>query len=252
MSGPDQLGPFIDSSHRNAVLRAYAKTDEAEYGSRLLAGLQQFARARFDGLPVKVSVAGGALGVQTALNEVVVREKIVNILQVGAIILLLSSLALRSLVGGLLVITPLVFAVAVCLGGMGYTQTWLSVGTATVSAMAISIGADFAVYLIYRIREETRLGLELSEALTRSLQTAGGATCFVASAVVLGYLVLALSGFRLWVQLGVLTAMMVVVGAVATLTIIPSIVMIVRPRFLVDQRRTNADAGVKSGALTVR
>jgi predicted RND superfamily exporter protein len=252
MSGPDQLSSFIDPAHRNTVLRAYAKTDEAEYGGQLLAGLQQFARSRFKDLPVKVRVAGGALGVQSALNEVVVREKIVNILQVGAIILLLSSLALRSPVGGLLVITPLVVAVVINLGVMGYSQTWLSVGTSTVSAMAVSIGADFAIYLIYRIREELRSGADLVTALRRSLQTAGGAICFVASAVVLGYLVLSLSGFRLWVHLGALTALMMMVSALAALTIIPSVVMIVRPRFLLAQRGAGVDSDVNPGAPSAR
>jgi predicted RND superfamily exporter protein len=252
MSGPDQLSSFVDSNERNAVLRAYAKSDEAEFGDKLLVGLQSFATSRFAGLPVKVRVGGGALGVQTALNEMVVREKLVNILQVGGIILLLSGLALRSLAGGLLVVTPLVVAIAVCFGVMGFTGTWLSVGTSTVSAMAISIGADFAIYLIYRIREELQTGTVLDDALKKSLQTAGGAICFVASAVVLGYLVLALSGFRLWVHLGVLTALMMIVGAVATLMIIPSIVIVVRPRFLVGQRAVSSPEAAKPGALSAR
>lgn len=252
MSGPNDLSSFVDSNHRNAVLRAYTKTDEAEYGRRIIPELQQFARTRFRGLPVTPRVAGGALGVQTALNEVVVHEKIVNVVQVGAIIFLLSSLALRSLVGGLLVIAPLAVAVAVNLGIMGYSRTWLSAGTATVTAMAVSIGADFAIYLIFRIREEIRGGAEVIEALRASLHTAGGAICFVASAVVLGYLALSLSGFRLWVQLGVLTALMTFVGAVAALTVIPSIVILTRPRFLTAQRGASPASRVVPGAPTVR
>jgi hydrophobe/amphiphile efflux-3 (HAE3) family protein len=252
MSGPDELGSFLDGAHRNAVLRAYAKTDEAEYGTDLLLRLQQFARVRFEGLPVTVRFGGGALGVQSALNEVVVREKLVNILQVTFIIFLLSALAFRSIAGGILVITPLMISVTLIFGIMGFTNTWLSVGTATVSAMAVSIGADFAIYLIARIREEIGAGFAIDQAVVRGLRTAGGGVCFVASAVVLGYLVLSLSGFRLWVHLGVLTAMMIAVSALAALTIVPSLITIVRPRFLSVQSLLRGDEdAAKPGAATV-
>ena len=49
---------------------------------------------------MRVGIAGGTLGVQTAMNDMVVHEKIVNMLQVGVIIFVLCALVLRSLVGG--------------------------------------------------------------------------------------------------------------------------------------------------------
>jgi predicted RND superfamily exporter protein len=243
MSGPEDLSLFVDPKHRVGVVRAYAKSDEAEYGRRLFAELTEYAHKRFEGLPVVPKIAGGALGVQTALNEVVVREKTVNMIQVGMIILVLSSIALRSLTGGFLVVTPLAIAVAINLGVMGYTGTWLSAGTSTVTAMAMSIGADFAIYLLFRIREELRTGSALVDALKESLRTAGKAICFVASAVLVGYLVLSLSGFRLWMQLGILTAMMMVVGALAALAVIPAAVMVFRPQFLWRQAGVAPAAG---------
>jgi hypothetical protein len=232
MSGPEDLNVLIDPSHRYGVVRAYVKSDAADFGSRLLGDLEDFAARRFEGLPVTVGVAGGSLGVQTALNEVVVREKILNIIQIGVIIFALSALVLRSFAGGSLVLAPLAVAVALNLGIMGFTGIWLSVGTATVSAMAISIGADFAIYLVFRMREEIARGKSLEAAVRESLDTAGRAICFVASAVVLGYLALSLSGFRLWIDLGTLTALMMFFGALAALTIVPATVMVLRPRFL--------------------
>jgi predicted RND superfamily exporter protein len=180
-----------------------------------------------------------------------VKQKLVSILQVAGIIFALSALALRSPVSGLLVITPLIVAVSISLGVMGFTHTWLSVGTATANAMAASIGADFAIYILYRIREEIRGGTEVAEALARSLRTAGSAICFVASAVVLGYMVLCLSGFQLWIQLGVFTALMVTLSAIAALTIVPSFVMVAGPRFLLSGRDVGATYE-ELGAPTVR
>ncbi len=52
------------------------------------------------------------------------------------------------------------------------------------------------------------------------------------SAVALGYLVLPFSGFSIWTRLGVLTAVIISVSALATLMLIPSLALVARPRFL--------------------
>jgi hypothetical protein len=232
LSGPNDFASIIDSSHRLSVIRAYAKTDDAEFGRDLFNDLGTYVARRFQGLPAKVHLAGGALGVQTAMNEVIVREKILNVLQVTVIIFLLSALVLRSFVGGLIVLTPLAVAVVINLGIMGWSHTWLSLATAAITSTAISIGADFAIYLIFRIREELKGNDDLAAALRASLLTSGKAIFFVSSAVALGYLVLPLSGFGAWIYLGALTALMMGVSALATLTIIPALVMTTRPKML--------------------
>jgi uncharacterized protein len=239
-AGPDGLSAFVDANYQRCVIRALSKTDSAAFSRDLLHRVQAYADRRFQGLPVTVGIAGGTLGVQTAMNDVVVHEKIVNMIQVGSIIFLLSTLVLRSLVGGIFVLLPLALAVAVNLGIMGWSHTWLDMTTAAITAMGVSIGADFAIYLIFRIREETKRGAALDTAIRASLHTSGKAIFFVSSAVALGYMVLPLSGFSIWTRLGVLTALIISVSALATLTVIPSLALVVKPRFLA---RAAAPAG---------
>jgi len=118
------------------------------------------------------------------------------------------------------------------LGVMGWSRTWLDMTTAAITAMGVSIGADFAIYLICRIREEAKRGMPLNDAVRASLHTSGKAILFVSSAVALGYLVLPCSGFSIWARLGVLTALIVSISALATLTVLPSLAVLVKPRFL--------------------
>ena len=89
---------------------------------------------------MRVEIAGGTLGVQTALNDEVVHEKIDNVIQVAAIILVLCALVLRSLVGGLFVLLPLACAVIVNLGIMGWAGIWLDMTTAAITAWASASG----------------------------------------------------------------------------------------------------------------
>jgi predicted RND superfamily exporter protein len=107
-AGPDGLSAFIDPANRRTVIRALSRTDSAAFSRDYLRRLQAFADQRFNGLPVRVGIAGGTLGVQTAMNDVVVRDKVSNVLQVSAIIFLLCVIVLRSIIGGLLVLSALV------------------------------------------------------------------------------------------------------------------------------------------------
>lgn len=234
--GPEGLGGVLDPSHRWALVTAFSRSDESEVFRRLIDRVEDFATTRFVGLPARLHVAAGSIGTQVAMNEEVVREKLVNALQVGSIVLVLASLTLRSLVGGLLVLAPLALAVIVNLGVMGWSGTWLAMTTAAITAMGVSIGADFAIYLLFRIREERRRGRPLEEAVEHALGTAGQATWFVSSAIVAGYLTLVFAGFRTWTQVGGLTALMVATAALATVTVIPALILVARPTLLVRAR----------------
>jgi predicted RND superfamily exporter protein len=239
-SGPDGIRAFVDPSYRLAVVRALSKTDSAAFSRGLLDRLQAYATRRFRGLPVTVGIAGGTLGVQTAMNDTIVREKVVNMLQVSVVIFVLCVLAFRSIVAGLFVLTPLVAAAVGNFGIMGWTGTWLDMSTAAISAMGISIGADFAIYLLFRIRQEVNYGTSLELAMLTSVQTSGKAIVYVSSAIVAGYLVLTISGFSVWQRLGVLTAAGVGFSALATLILIPCQVVLLRPAFLSAPRRARA------------
>jgi predicted RND superfamily exporter protein len=231
-SGPDSLSALLDAGHQWALVTAFTRNDEAQYGRALVTSVREFVVQRFAGVPARVHVAAGSLGLHAAMNDEVVHEKLRNLVQVAIIIGVLSSLALRSVAAGGLVLVPLAAAVLVNLGVMGWLAIPLSFVTAAITAMGVSVGADFAIYLLYRIREERRRGLPLREAVRESFGTAGEAVCFVSSAIVGGYLTLMLAGFRTWTQLGGLTALMITASALATLTLVPALVLTLRPRFI--------------------
>jgi predicted RND superfamily exporter protein len=115
---------------------------------------------------------------------------------------------------------------------MGWSGVWLDMSTAAITAMGVSIGADFAIYLLFRVREELRAGCTPDAALRTGLRSSGKAALYVSSAVVAGYLTLALSGFSVWLRLAFLTSMTVALSALATCLVLPAIIRLLQPRFL--------------------
>lgn len=66
-----------------------------------------------------------------ALNQVMVHSKILNIVQICSVVFFITSLVFRSVVAGLLVLTPLLLAVLANFGLMGLTGIKLNVPTSS-------------------------------------------------------------------------------------------------------------------------
>ncbi len=151
---------------------------------------------------------GGGVAEAAALNEVLVRDKLLNIAQIAGVVFVIAALVFRSASAGLLVMLPLAIAVLVNFGLLGWLGIPLNVPTALISAMTVGIGADYAIYIIARSREEVRKGT--SDPLRATVTTAGQACLYVATAVAVGYGVLGLSfGFYIhqWMALLIASAM---------------------------------------------
>jgi predicted RND superfamily exporter protein len=232
MGGEEEdLAHFVDHDFKNAVITAYLKTDDFIAMKAMTVAAQAEADRLFQGMPVQAHVGGGVTNA-IALNETMVHGKTMNLIQISLLVLVITSVLLRSLAGGFLVLLPLATAALVNLGLMGWTGILLSMGTAAISAMAIGIGADYAVYFIFRVREEFERTGDLRQATATALTTSGKAIAYVASAVAGGYLCLALSLFKVHVLLGVLVALTMVTSSAATVAFLPSVILLVKPRFL--------------------
>ena len=126
-------------------------------------------------------------------------------------IFVVAAVAFRSVLAGLLVLAPLAVVVTLVFGVMGYAGVPLNIPNSLISAMAVGIGADYAIYLIYRVREYVAQGLSLPEAVGSAVRTAGKACLFVATAVAGGYAVLLFSydyKVHMWLSTFIIIAML--------------------------------------------
>jgi predicted RND superfamily exporter protein len=228
--GEDSLDTVLTPSHDKAKVRFLTHEDSTRYGDGLIRLVRDTVRTSFpDGYRVRFS---GSLASVSAATEVMVEGKARNIAQIAAIIVIVSGLLLRSLVGGILVATPLVLTVAVNFGLMGLIGLPLDTNTSTIAALAVGIGADYAIYFLFRLREEVAREPAFTTALRRALGTSGKAVLFVSSAIAVGYLTLCLSGFSHYVRMGGLIAVAMMVSSTSALILLPALVDVLRPRFL--------------------
>src|SRR5262249_40309275 len=156
----------------------------------------------------------------------------------------------RSLAAGWLVIVPLVLTVVVNFGLMGLTGIPLNIDNSLTAAMVVGIGADYAIYFLFRLREELERTRNEELAIRTTLRTAGKATLFVASAVAGGYAVLLFSfGFYEHIWMAILIGVAMIVSCFATLTLLPALLLATRPGFVFRPHRALAPASLSAIAL---
>lgn len=238
--GPEDLNSQIDVEHRRAAVRVFLRNDSTEYGEHLLSRVRLYVAATFPpGYAVHYS---GTIASSAALTEAMVHGKIMNMAQISAIIVLVSGLVLRSMMGGVLVATPLALAVIINFAVMGFAGIPLDVITSPIAAMAVGIGSDYAVYFLFRFREELITSRTDKLALTSTMQSSGKAIVYVSSAIAGGYLVLCISGFVFHIELGVLVALAMLVSSLGAITLLPALALVLRPAFLFGSRATTGSA----------
>ncbi len=232
MSGePGDFDPYVDYDYRLANMVVFTHSDSTADMHVLWGEIQAFVKDKFPP-NIKVNI-GGSVAQSAAITDVIVKDKILNVIQIASVVLLATAFVFRSFIAGVLVVTPLLLSVLVNMGLMGWLGMRLNVPTALTSALAIGIGADYAIYMLFRLREEVAKGTELELAVHKVLNTAGKACLFVASAVAGGYAVQAGSrGYypHTWTAILIGTAMLV--SVTAALTVMPALVLKFRPSFI--------------------
>jgi len=227
---PQDFESYVDNDYRQAAVWAFLKSDSSAYADSLYKAALPVIQANFPpGVTVRM---GGSLPQNIALNEVVTHDKFRNMGQMAVIVFVLSAIAFRSGVAGLFVVMPLLGVMLANFGIMGWLGIPVDISSTTSAAMAIGIGADYEIYLLYRFREElNRLG-SVEGATVASLTTSGKAVLFVALSVVGGYSVLQVSDFSFYSTLSTLVIVTMAISALFALFFLRALMIVFRPRFI--------------------
>lgn len=144
-------------------------------------------------------------------------------------------------------VVPILITVALLYGFMELAGYSLNIVTATIGAVSIGIGIDFAVHYTMRYREELAVTGTTDGAVRRA--GAGTGVALLASAVssAAGFLVLAFAPMPLFASYGLLTAVMILMAATSTLLVLPSLLVAITPspeQAVATEELVSADARV--------
>ena len=141
-----------------------------------------------------------------------------------AILVVYFGLSARRPLLGLITILPIVVTLAWLLGAMWLFGIAYNMSTALMVVLTIGIGVDYTIHLTHRYLEEQRDSP--TEALRQAMVTTGGALLGSALTTALGLLMLLFSPLRPMQELGILAAVAILLGLVATLAVLPPLLVL--------------------------
>lgn len=136
---------------------------------------------------------------------------------------------MRSLRFGIVTVIPIILIVVWLYAFMYLFDFGLNFLTATIAAVSIGVGVDFAVHMTQRFREElSRLGDRI-EAIRLAAQGTGAALVVSAATSGIGFTIMAFAPMPMFSSYGILTAVMIFLAAVGSLLVLPALLLLVTP-----------------------
>ncbi|WP_428242209.1 efflux RND transporter permease subunit [Gynuella sp.] len=248
---PTDFEEEINSDHTKALVRAYLDTDTFENNRKLIPLVEEYLGTEFNE-PGLTGTVTGLINVDYHWINGVASSHTGSVIVSVLAVLVMACLLFRSFVIGLFAVIPVAVSILLVYATMGFAGIWLGVGTSMFAAIAIGLGVDFAIHTMERIRDlTTRNGNQnLGEVLLDLYPTTGRALFFNLAAVALGFSVLCSSDVPPLVRFGLLVAMAVSAAFLASVTLLPALVMVLKPRALSAQANHSVGPKAREAIVT--
>lgn len=237
-SDPGDIDRFVDYKYRNGAVQMNFRDHKGGTIRTALQSIRDYAKKNpIDGAHYRL--AGGLIGVLAAVNEVIFSSQLQSIALALLLLFIMCAAAYRSTQAGLFFLPTVVLSNTITFSYMSLNAIGLNVNTLPVAALGIGLGVDYSFYIADRIKEHFERTSSLSESIRFALSTAGRGVIITAltmvAAVVLWFF---FSSLRFQAEMGLLIALWMTVSAISALLVIPSMIYVFRPRFLVGKEKT--------------
>ena len=190
--------------------------------------IERFIKENF---PLSVSCAiTGIVPLLMDMQGYLIESQIKTFTLAFILIFICIALLLKSARIGMMSMIPNLIPIAITLGVMGYVGINLDVATIMIASVAIGISVDDTIHFLYRFKEEFKKDGDHYLAIQRTLSGVGRALIFTTVVATCGFLVFCLSSFKAIQYFGLLTGITMVSALVADLFILPSCILLFKPK----------------------
>ena len=159
------------------------------------------------------------------LDQSVLRSQAESLAFALLFIFALLAIKLRSWKGGAMGLAPILLAILLMFGVMGFTGIPINVATVLVGCIALGIGIDYSIHFSVRFTTYYRGPGSEAEALTKTIQTTGLAIIINVLAVTMGFIALLFARLLPLRQFGALTAIAMIGSGLGALTLLPALIL---------------------------
>jgi predicted RND superfamily exporter protein len=223
------MTPYVSVEHNQVRFALRVRDSEKELRRNEL--LQRIRADLTQQLGLKennVHLAGLLLLYNNMLQSLF-RSQILTLGAVVAALLLMFLVLFRSLKIAVIAIGPNLLAVGTVLGFMGWLRIPLDMMTITIAAISVGIAVDDTIHYIHRFRREFARDGNYLQAMHRCHGSIGYAMYYTSVTIIIGFSVLVFSNFIPSIYFGLLTVLAMAIALLAALTLLPQLLILVRP-----------------------
>jgi len=213
---------FWDFNYRKTRIMVFAYKKDYITGSHTLPQVRSNLKNYF---PVLNTSLGGESMISYHWVDLACRDQKNNTIISFMLILVVSSVFLRSCWKGFIVLAPVTTAVIIQYGVMGLVGIPIGVATSAFSSIVLGVGIDYAIHLQSEF-ERSRIDSSLEQATTAMFASAGTAIFWDGVIIAVGFLVLLFSTMPPIRILGFMVALGVASSIISSFLILPALLTI--------------------------
>lgn len=181
------------------------------------------------GLPEKQVRLSGMMVLYNNMLQSLFQSQIKTIGATVLALMFMFMILFRSVKLSLIAIFPNLLSSLVVLGVMGMAGIPLDMMTTTIVAISVGIAVDNTIHYIHRFRHEIEADYDYGKAMHRCHGSIGHAMYYTSITITIGFSILGISNFIPTVLFGLLTGLAMVIALLAALTLLPTMIIIIKP-----------------------
>jgi predicted RND superfamily exporter protein len=188
---------------------------------------------------VRFTLGGGSM-LEVAVTDLMIESQLITLAFSILMVFVIIALSNRSFVAGLIGGVPILIAIFCNFAVMGVLGIKLNIGTAIIASLIVGIGIDYTIHFMDAFKFEylaRKDGENDKDVLRRAFQNSGKAIITNAVSVGAGFAVLAFSNFQMMADVGILVAFAMIITSLLSLTVIPALLVTIRPKFIYGGKR---------------
>jgi predicted RND superfamily exporter protein len=242
-ASPEDFEEKIDYEYRHALIRLYVDTGSYQSNRILVPILEKYIEKKFNTTNIKATLTG-RLKLDYHWIDNIAKSHISGLILSLTMVCLMTAILFRSIAAGIYALLPVGTAILLVYAVMGFGNIPMGVGTSMFAAIGIGLGVDFAIHTIDKLKNlmaGMRVEKDIADRMLDFFPGTGRALFFNFLSIALGFLVLTVSEVPSLINFGALVAVAVSSAFFASITLIPAMANIFRPKFLTI---TNTSEGV--------
>jgi len=233
MSGfPSDYDHLISKDKRFANIKFDFKNHKTSTVEEAVRKTEEFLKLH-EFKDIKFSYGGGDIGISFAVNEIIKKTILPNILFISLLIFLYVSFVYKSFTSAGILLIPLLISNLIVFSLFGFLKTSLTTETLPLASLSEGLGINYGIYILSRLYEEIKKKKKTYRKILYDTLTSSGKAVFFSGVIVsLGIFVWIFSPIRFQAHLGMNLCLALILNMLISLIMIPVMIWWIKPKFL--------------------